>query len=166
MIRLASTASVLVATVGLAVAFLIGGLWVPAALVVLGGGLWVGAQRVCVPWINWAMMGSFTAAAAGGALLGLGPHFLLVGLTGAVSAWDLEHFRRQLGDVNVVERRAVLSRRHLARVLLADVISLIAASAALRLRIELSFAVAVLLGLMALIGLSRVMTLLRREEGT
>jgi len=165
MIRIAFITSVVVATAGISTAFAMGSLWIPAAAVVVLGPLWVLGHKLQLPWLAWAMMGLYTVGGAVGAWLELRPVFILVGFTAAVSAWDLDHLLGQLGGVDRVEQRATLSRRHLRRVILVDVVSLIAALAAINLRIEFSFAVAVLLGLVALIGLSRVVSLIARGEG-
>ena len=165
MIGVALIVSIVAATAGISAAFMVGSLWIPAAAIVLLGIVWAGARRARGDWIAWTMMGLFTVVAAAGAWLELRPVFLVIGLTAAVSAWDLDHFRRQLDGADLVERRTVLSQRHLRRLALVDAISIIAAAAALNVRVELSFAVAVLLGLVALIALSRTVSFIRRDEG-
>lgn len=164
LIRIALILSIVAAAAGLSVALALGALWFPAALIVLLGGIWISAQGVRAGWIGWAIMALFTAAAAIAAWLDLQQGLVMVGLTGTVSAWDLEHFKRKLEDADVVEGLTGLSRRHLIGVLLADAVGLAAGWAALRLQLQLSFGVAILLGLMALVGLSRVIILLQRRE--
>jgi len=157
--------SIAISTAAISVPFLTASLWVPAAAVILLGVVWIGAHNSGRgPWITWAMMGLFTVAAAVGAWLELRPFLLVVGLTAAVSAWDLDHHGRNMENADLVERRTLVDKRHARRLAVVDAISLIAALAALRVRIRLSFSVAILLGLVALIGLSRVMTFLRSEE--
>ena len=165
MVGIGLVVSITISTAAISVSFLTASLWVPAAVVILLGIVWIGAYiSGRGPWITWAMTGLFTAAAAVGAWLELRAFLLVVGLTAAVSAWDLDHHRRNMENADLVERRTLVDQRHVRRLAVVDAISLIAALAALRVRIRLSFSVAILLGLVALIGLSRVMTFLRSED--
>ena len=161
MIAIALGSSVVLATCGLMAAYAIGALWVPAGTILVLGILWIAGCKRDWPLLGSLMLGLSTLAAAVGAWLGLRPVFLVVGLAAALSAWDLDHYWRELRNADVVERRRTLSWHHLRRVLIVDGISLLCAAVALRVRIELSFAAALLLGLIALVGLSHAMGSLR-----
>jgi hypothetical protein len=151
-------ASTLIAAYGL------GGLWLPGALILLLGALWILGQRADWRWLSWLMMILFAITAAVGILLDLTPVLLVVGLIAALSAWDLDEFAHQLRCVDVVEQEQALRRRHLRRLLAADGFGLLFAILALSIQVNLSFGLGVVLGLLALIGLSRAIGFLRRQS--
>jgi len=111
-------------------------------------------------------MGVCTVAAAVGAWLDLRPLYLVISLIAALSAWDLDHFWRELRHSDHTERKRALTWRHLRRLWIVDGIGLLCSAVALQVRIELSFGVAIVLGLLALVGLSRTIGLLGRETGS
>jgi hypothetical protein len=148
------------------VAYALGALWVLAAAIIVLGALWLLRHRLGWLWATWPVVLLLVAAAVAGTWLALNPILLLVGLTAALSAWNLDHFVRQLGEVDAVEQERTLKHLHLRRLLIVDGLGLLLAVLALTIRIRLSFGVALTLGLIALLGLSRAIRFLRRERGT
>ncbi len=157
--------SIVLAASALILAYALGALWLPAAAILIFGLAWIVGQRLGWRWVAWLMVGSSVVAAAVGAWLDLSPVLLVVGLIAALSAWDLDGFARQLKRVDAVEQKQVLQRRHLRRLLLADGLGLLLAVLAVTVQVDLSFGLALILGLIALLGLSRAIGFLRRESG-
>lgn len=168
-IAVALIASIVLAASALILAYALGALWLPAAAILLLGAAWIVGQQLSWRGGAWPMMGLFVVVAAAGAWLELNPILLVVGLIAALSAWDLDGFARQLRRVDAVEQEQGLQRRHLRRLLLVDGLGLLLAVLALNLEIDLSFGVALILGLIALLGLSLglrpAMGFFRREGG-
>jgi len=165
MITAALTISIILASSTLSVGYGLGGFWAPAAAVLMLGALWILGQRMDWSWIAWPMAALLAVAAAVGGSLGVNPMLLLTGLTAALSGWELDDFARQLDGVDAVEHEGALKRRHLQRLATADGLALLSGFLALVVKVRLSFGVAVVLGLVALIALSRAMGFFRRESG-
>jgi len=155
MIRRIISATVVLASTCLAAAHALGGGWAWAAAGLGLGALWLFGQ-----WRRWPLTAPLglvasTALAAlslwldgepGSALLAL------LGVVAALCAWDLDGLAWRLARYPFVGDQAGLERRHLARLL---------GVAALALQIRLTFLPALLLSLLAVLGLSWAMLLLR-----
>jgi hypothetical protein len=165
MISTALTISTILASSMLAVSYGLERLWLPAIAILTLGGVWLLAQRAKWGWMAWPMLALLALAAAVGASLDLNAVLMLGGLTASLSAWDLDGFIRQLESVDIVEQELFLHRRHLRRLLVVDLLGLLPGALALAVEIELSFPLALVLGLVALIALSRAIGLFRREGG-
>jgi hypothetical protein len=89
---------------------------------------------------------------------------MLVGVVLALVAWDLDRF---LGRMRAAGRikDVGLERHHLWRLLIVAGTGLFLGAVALSVKIRLGFAVVFMLALLAVLGLSRVVGFLRREEG-
>lgn len=128
------------------------------------GLVWLfGAQR------GWRWIGSlgpvvFVGEAAAGVWLGAAAGWMLVGAVAALSAWDLDHFARRLASVPRVEDAAGLERAHLRRLLVVDAVGVTLAGIPLVATLDLGFGAALLLGLLAIVGLSHTIGFLRRES--
>ena len=112
-------------------------------------GLWRGWD-----WVGSASLVLFVLAAAIGFLLNLGPGWMLVGLVTALVCWDLDHFVQRLRDVEEAQRPG-LERAHLLRLVPLVLAGLVLGGAALVVRTRLGFGLALLLGLLLVIGLSQ-----------
>lgn len=122
-------------------------------------------QRANWPWIGWLMLALFASAAVMGTWFELNPALFVIGLIAALSAWTLDNFARQLEEADSVEGEQALKRSHLRRLLLVDGLGLLSTVLALSIQIRLSFALAVVLGLVVLVALSHAIGFLRREGG-
>ena len=159
-LALASTA---LAAAALALGYGLGGTWIGTGLILLVGLLWLAGQ-----WRRWGWVASpalvlFVGTAAFGLWLGLGAGWMLAGVVAALSAWDLDHFAQRLKRAGRVEGARALERGHLGRLLAVDGLGLALGALALGLRIQFGFGAALVLGLLAVWGLSRVVGFLRRE---
>jgi hypothetical protein len=90
---------------------------------------------------------------------------MLVGVVVALVAWDLDRFTWRMRAAGRVEGVDALERRHLWRLLIVAGSGLFLGAAALSVKIRLGFVVAFLLAFLAVLGLSRVVGFLQREEG-
>ena len=103
-----------------------------------------------------------TVMAAIGLWLDLTTGWMLLALVAALTAWDLDHLGRRLQSAGSEEQSRSLERRHLQRLLAVDAVGLLLAILALEIEFRLRLTVALLLGLLAVVGLSQVVGLLRR----
>lgn len=137
-----------------------------AALGILGFGLlWLLA---CLRRWRWfTALGLFVTilTAAAGLWLGLAPGWMLVGAMGGLLAWDLDDFIRRLRLAAEVDDLTGLEHRHLIRLMILAVAGLTLASAAMYLRLRFTFAWAFFLVLVVALGVTRLVTWLRRGGG-
>lgn len=161
--HLASLAVALAAAC-LVAAHTLGGSWDWAAACLGLGGLWLLGR-----WRDWAPAAPVGLAASTG-LAGLSlwldgrPGTALLALLAVVAglcAWDLDGLARRLARYPFVGDRAGLERRHLARLLVVAALGLVLGGVTLAIQIRLTFLPALLLSLLALLGLSWALLLLR-----
>lgn len=156
-------ASIGLAAGTLALGYGLAGILLGALAAVILGGLWLVGQWRQLAWV--ASLGLVIAAgmAAAGLLLGVGAGWSLVAVVAALSAWDLDAFARRLNRAAKVEGQADLERQHLLRLLAVDGLGLVLAAVALGVRFRFGFGLALLLGILAILGLSQAIGLLRQE---
>jgi hypothetical protein len=140
------------------------GRWLWTAAVGLLAVLWLAGYWRGLAWVAPVGLVGFAVAAALGLLMGLAAGWMVFGLLAALCAWDLHRFGLRLQSVERVEAVADLERRHLQRLLAVAGLGLLAAFLALRIQVRLTFLMALLLGLLAVWGLSRTVAILRRES--
>jgi hypothetical protein len=92
--------------------------------------------------------------AAFGAWQGLPAAWMLAGVVAALAAWDLDHFDQRLRGAGLIPRRAELLRAHLRQLALAAGAGLLLGGIALGVRLELTFGWVVLIGALAIVGVS------------
>ena len=159
-------AKILPLTIGLATGVLalnyaLSGLWSGMLLILALGLLWLIGQGRGWGGVASATFVVFVGAAVIGLWLGLAAIWMLLGVVAVLTAWDLDRFAGRLRDVGQVEGVQALERHHLQRLVVVDGLGLLLAAVALRIEINLSFGVTFLLGLLAVLGLSRVIGTLR-----
>lgn len=129
------------------------------------GFLWLlSTRRDRAGMASWGLV-SLVGAAAFGLWLGLEAGWMVFGVVAALSAWDLDHFARRLGQAGQVEKMRRLEAVHLRRLAVVDGVALLTATVALGIRVELGFGMALLLGGLAILGLSQMIGSLRHEMG-
>lgn len=123
----------------------------------------IGRQR---GWDWSAPLGSigFVSAAAFGVWRGAPAAWMLFATVSALVAWDLDVFAQRMRRAKRVAGEAELIQSHLRRVSIAGGLGLALGGLAVSVRVEFSFGWALLLGLLALLGLSRAIGFLRRES--
>ncbi len=136
-------------------------LWTPGiAILAL---LWLFGYWRGWDWIASLGLVGYAGVAVAGLSLGLGAGWMLLGLVATLCAWDLQRFVLCLDGVARVEAGQALERQHLQRLLIVAGLGLFLATVALTVEIRLSFLLALLLGTLAVLGLSRAVSFLRRE---
>jgi hypothetical protein len=137
--------------------------WAEALLCALVGAGWLAAAR---GRLGWGMSAGFlllVGLCAFGALSRVPPGWGLVGVVAALAAWDLSAFAGRLARAGHVVDEPALWRAHLRRLgpLLGAGLAL--GTVALLLRLNLSFGWALLLGIVAVVALSRAVASLREQ---
>lgn len=132
--------------------------------VLLGGGWWMGERWRAVPpsvrrWLRAAGLVSFVGGAVNGLWLEVGAGWMLLGVLGALAAWDVMHVAARLRAVDQVIHREALERAHLRQLLLAEGFGGLFGAAGLLMRLDLRFGIALLLGLLGFVGISRLIRL-------
>ena len=118
---------------------------------------------------RWAMSGLLVLAnlfAALGFMLDLSPILLISGALSTLLAWDLEHFTRRLKSAGQVLGEARLVRAHLIRLFSAGLLGLALFGITFLIRFQFTFALAILLALLAVFGLSQLIAYLLRQPGS
>jgi hypothetical protein len=159
--------SIGLATFALALGYVMGGFWALTVMIVSLGLLWWLGQARNWDWIApWGLI-LFVVMAAVGLWLGLAAGWMLLGTVAALAAWDLNHFALRLKSVawdeTLAKRRRALERRHLRRLLIVNGLGLLLSAVALGIKVKFSFGAAFLLGLIAILGLSRAIGFMARE---
>ena len=158
----------MIGVIGLAAACLAGGLiavgetlfaLAPMAL----GGMWAAGVILQQRWTRVVALPGMVIVAAGATFAQMAPFVALAGLVMTLVAWNLDDLERRLArtDTLIVDEKA-LRRVHTARLLVVVGVSLGVGGLALIVRFEIGAIGALILGLLAVLGLNRMMALLRR----
>jgi len=156
--------STILAAAALAAGYGLDDAWIGMLLILAMGVLWLLGQRRRWGWAASVALIFFVGAAAIGLWIGLGAGWMLAGVVAALSAWDLDHLTQRLRSADRVEDARALERRHLRRLLIVDGLGLLLGVAALNVRVRAGFGAVLLLGLLAILGISRAVSFLRRES--
>jgi heme/copper-type cytochrome/quinol oxidase subunit 4 len=168
MIRRLLLGSVGLAAACLAVAHAWAGAWPWAALSLGLGALWlVGEARGWSPSaplgfgasVALAVLSLWTSREAGVSSLAL------LAVVAALCAWDLDGMAQRLACFGYLGDPSRLERQHLGRLLAVAALGLLLGGSALAVQIEITFLPALLLSLLAVLGLSWAVSLLRAEDG-
>ena len=156
--------------------------WIVLATLVSALGLTLGRQELLAPvitifgvlclvamqrgwkWVNPLALVVFIITAGYGVWKGITPGLMLILVIAALSAWDLESLAERLKRVKPVAVEPGIEQRHLARLLRVDAAGLVLGGLALVMRINLSFALILLLGVVVAYGLSQLILYLRRSN--
>lgn len=128
------------------------------------GLLWLGGYWRDWLWVTPLGLAGFAMASAAGLLQAFGAGWMVLCLVAALCAWDLHYLVHSLRDLEPVGAHRVLERGHIRRLLAVGGLSLALAAVALSVEIELTFFLALLLGLLAAWSLGRIVGVLRRES--
>jgi hypothetical protein len=134
----------------------------------LTGVFWLGRQRLrqplAMPTTLALLISTLTLAVAAGLEVGAG--WLLLGMSGALAAWDLDDFARRLSHVDGAESEAILVQVHLQRLGFALLLGLTLGGLALLVQIDLGYGGIFLLVVLIFFALSRSITLLTRYRSS
>jgi hypothetical protein len=142
----------------------------PLVLALVAASMLVAALPLLPPrqghrtWAAAVALGGFAALAAVGLSLGLGAGWMLLAVVAALAAWDLQHLEERLWHPGYAASRAgrrALEAVHLRRLLAVAVVGLLLGSVALVAQTRITFLPALLLSLLALLGLGWVVAFFR-----
>lgn len=156
--------SIGLATFGLAIGYALSTLWTGVAIIVALGLFWLVGQ-----WRGWRPVSVLTAifficATAFGIWQGVSTGWMLFSIVATLVAWDLSLFVHRLEQAERIAAERELKRVHLQRLLSVAGLGLLLGGIALRLQFEFSLGWGIFLGLLAIVGLSRIIGFLRRES--
>jgi hypothetical protein len=160
MIRVA-IASIAAAGLVPAIAYGAAGRWGEALIGVALAGAWVGGLRRRVAWAGSACFLGLVLLGGFGALSAVPSGWGLAGVVAALVAWDLSGFALVAQGAGKVVDEAALWRAHLRRLAAVAGGGLLLGGAALLVRAEIGFGWALLLGVVAVVALSRAIGSLR-----
>ena len=157
-----SLSPIIIATLALALGFALIPLWPGIIVIAILGSVWLVGQQRRVAWLHDVGFALFIVAAAVGVWWGAPAGWMLAGATAALAAWDLARFDRRLIQVELIASEDQLRRDHRQRLLAVAGLGLGFGALALSPPFELSIGWAILLGLLVVIGLSRLIQAARR----
>lgn len=126
------------------------------------GGLWL-----FTAWRRWTWLSSLgililVGLAGYGLWNELSPGWMISGALGGLLAWDLSEFMRRLRFAARTDDLRGLEQRHLARLTIVALAGVLLASIAMLVRLEFTFEWVVLLTLIAALGITQLVSWLRR----
>lgn len=131
-------------------------------LLVLGA-LWLFAGRQRWVWFSTLALVITVFLAAFGLWIELPSGWMISGALGALLAWDLTDFMRRLRFAPLMDDLRALERRHLTRLTIVTVIGVLLASIPMLVRMEFTFEWIMLLTLVAVLGVTQLVSWLRRR---
>ncbi len=148
---------------GLVIGFLIAGLWTVALWVLVLGGFWLLSQQRKAGSIETLVLFLFFLTASVGVWGGVPGWLLVLVAVAALGAWDIGHFLHRLQLVERVEFSSGVGRSHLRRLGVVEGVGLLMGWLALFINFSISFWWEALLALLAMIGLVRLVSYVRRQ---
>ena len=163
-VRASAAASLALAAAALALGYGQEGHWTWTLAVLAAAVAWLVGQ-----WRHWSRISTvglpvMAGFAAVGVLLGLRAELMVLGLIGALCAWDLDQFVGRLEHAGQVRDPRALADRHLGRLLPVAGLGFVLALVALQIDLRLTLLAALLLGLLAVLALGRTARYLRRQS--
>jgi hypothetical protein len=137
-----------------------------ARWILLFGALWLVA--VWRRWLWFAAVGlvfNFLAAALGLWFLDFAPGWMFAGAIGGLLAWDLTYFRYRQRFVASDEERHAMEGRHLVRLSVLALLGFVLASLTMVIKLQFNFQWALLLVVVAILGVTQLVTWFRRRGG-
>jgi len=154
--------SVLMSAGSLAYAYNTAGFVMLARYVLVFAALWLFAGWKRWTWFSAIVLLLSLALAGFGLWVELSPGWMISGALGGLLAWDLTAFMRRLRFAARTDDLRGLERRHLARLTIVALAGVFLASIAMLVRLEFTFEWVVLLTLIAGLGITQLVSWLRR----
>jgi hypothetical protein len=155
--------SILLGTASLAMGYLQGGAAEYSRWFLLLAVLWIITHFRKWYWFSSIALLVIIIAAAYGVWRGVPTVWMLLGGVGGLLGWDLSDFARRLSYASPMDDTRSLERRHLERVAIVATLGIGLALLSVFIRVErLAFEVAVVLVLLAALGLTRLVIGLRK----
>jgi hypothetical protein len=128
------------------------------------GALWLFAGRQRWVWFSTVALVISVSLAGVGLWIELSPGWMISGALGALLAWDLTDFMRRLRYAPLLDDLRALERRHLARLTLVTLVGVLLASIPMLVRLEFTFEWIMLLTLVAVLGVTQLVSWLQRRN--
>jgi hypothetical protein len=157
------TASVVLSTASLSLAYASGEYAVLAAVVIVTGMLWLLDHKQRWNHLASVVLVIFTLLCVFGYWVGLYLPLLVLSLTAALAAWDLDHFSRRVLNSPQVKNLDRMEKQHIQSLLMVCGAGLFIAEATLLVQIRLNFWAAFAAALAVLFGLTWAIALIRRN---
>jgi hypothetical protein len=166
MTLLALIFSILLGTGSLYWGYLQVGLAQFAQWILVFGAIWLVAVWQRWRWFSTVgLVLSFLAAAVGLWFLNFSPGWMFAGAIGGLLAWDLTYFRYRLRFTGSDEERRGMEQRHIMRVAALALLGFLLASVAMAVKLEFNFQWALLLAVVAILGVTQLVSWFRRRGG-
>jgi len=135
--------------------------------IVVRGLLILGVFWLFAGWKRWTWFSVIAillvvALAGFGLWIALSPGWMIAGALGGLLAWDLSDFMRRLQFVHFTDDKRGLERRHLTRVTIVALLGMALATIAILVRLEFSLEWMILLALVGVLGVTQLVSWLRR----
>lgn len=156
-------ASIVVGTGALFWGYSLASLDGPARWLLAAGAAWLFAQWQRLHWAASLGLLVFVGAAAYGLWAGLPASLMTLAAVGGLLGWDLAGLSHRLRLASPTDDVKKIEQMHMARVAVVSALGLVLAGVASVIRIRLSFELAVVLVLLAGIGLTQVVSWLQRR---
>ncbi len=141
------------------------GLWPFMRWIIFFGALWLFAVWQRWRWFAYVGMIFNFLAAALGLFLNFSPGWMFAGAIGGLVAWDLTYFRYRLRFTASDEERRYLEERHLVRISLIALVGFGLASLAMLLKLQFNFEWALILAIVAALGIAQLVSWFRKKSG-
>jgi hypothetical protein len=156
------TVSNLIAAAALSLAYGLEQFWV-GSIVALGLGLWswLGMNKFQGAWSANLFFGGVVLLVTIGSLLDLIPYLLFIAILGALGAWDLIRFQKRIEHSPKSEGILQIEKRHLKLLGITFLIGGTLAGVLVTVRMQISFGVALVLGVILIITLGEIIRAVR-----
>jgi hypothetical protein len=114
-------------------------------------------------WVLSILLAIFSGLAAAGFYLDLEPAWLISGILAALVAWDQEHLSRRIKSAGRIDAQPMLIKKHWIRLGWVCLAGLLLVGLTYLIQVEFTFGLAVVLAILAVIGLSQGIAFLRRS---
>jgi hypothetical protein len=114
-------------------------------------------------WVLSILLAIFSGLAAAGFYLDVEPAWLVLGIVAALVAWDQEHLSSRIKSAGRIDSQAMLIRKHWVRLVWVCLAGLLLVGLTYLIQVEFTFGLAVVLAILAVIGLSQGIAFLRRS---
>jgi len=156
--------SISVAIAALAAAYFAIGLWWAVPLLFVTALVWLWGDRKGRTWIGSLGFLILMLMATVGMMLSISPVLAILSFTAGLVGWDIGRFNDYFDKVTWAKDSGLIERRYRKRVLTVALAGGIVAIGATLIQVNFGFAIALLLGLLSVVGFSRAMVFLRQER--
>jgi len=158
------TLAIITAALSLAVGFVLAGIYWGLPVILMIAALWLTGERRGWHWAGNVGLLLFIILTIMGLMLKIFAFSGMVTAGAALIGWEISHFNQYLAGVNKVINEPAIERKHQQRILTVAGAGLITAAIAATIQVNFGFGMALLLGLVAIAGLSLAIGFLRRES--